>query len=201
MVVVDRFSKMAHFIPCEKTDDASHVAYLYFKEVVKLHGIPRSIVSDRDTKFLSHFWRCLWRLLGTKLLYSTSHHPQTNGQTEVTNKTLATLLRSLVSKSIKDWDLKLPHAEFAYNRTPSFATAHSPFESCYGSNPLTPLELIPLPLESRVSYEAEERAKEMKKLHQQIRAKIEKTNEMYKARANKHRKALTFKPGDLVFYT
>ena len=199
MVVVDRFSKMAHFIPCEKTDDASYIAHLYLKEVVKLHGIPKSIVSDRDTKFLSHFWRCLWRLLGTKLLYSTSHHPQTDGQTEVTNKTLATLLRSLVSKNIKEWDLKLPHAEFAYNRTPSFATAHSPFESCYGINPLTPLELTPLPLESRVSYEAEERAKEMKKLHEEIRAKIEKTNEMYKARANKHRKAITFKPGDLVW--
>ena len=199
MVVVDRFSKMAHFIPCEKTDDATHIAHLYFKEVVKLHGIPKSIVSDRDTKFLSHFWRCLWRLLGTKLLYSTSHHPQTDGQTEVTNKTLTTLLRSLVSKSVKEWDLKLPHAEFAYNSTPSFATAHSPFESCYGINPLTPLELIPLPLESRVSYEAEEKAKEMKKLHQEIRAKIEKTNEMYKARANKHRKAITFKPGDLVW--
>jgi len=165
MVVVDCFPKMAHFIPYEKTDDASHIAHLYLKEGVKLHGIPKSIVSDRDTKFLSQFWRCLWRVLGTKLLYTTSHHPQTNCQTEVTNKTLATLLRSLLSKSIKECDLKLPHAEFAYNRTPSFATSHSPFESCYGINPLTLLEVIPLLLESKVSYDAEERAKDMKKLH------------------------------------
>jgi len=165
LVLVDRFSKKAHFIPCEKADDASHIAHLYFKEVVKLHGIPKSIVSDWDTKFLSHFWRCLWRLLGTKLLYSTSHHPKKDGQTKVTNKTLATLLRSLVSKSIKEWDLKLPRAEFAYNCTPSFAMTHSPFESCYRVNPLTPLELIPFPLESRVSYEGEEKVREMKKLH------------------------------------
>jgi len=102
MVVVDYLSKTTHFIPFEKIDDASRVAYLYSKEVVKLHGIPRSIVSDRDTKFLSHFWRCLWWLLGTKLLYNTSHNPQIDGQIEVTNKTLATLLRRLVSKTIKD---------------------------------------------------------------------------------------------------
>src|SRR4029079_8283196 len=185
MVVVDRFSKMAHFVACQKTDDATHIAHLYFKEIVRLHGIPRSIVSDRDTKFLSHFWRVLWKLLGTKLLFSTSHHPQTDGQTEVTNKTLITLLRSMVSKSLKDWDLKLPHAEFAYNRAPSYATGCSPFYTCYGVNPLSPIELIPLPLESRVSLEAETKAKEIKKLHEQIKAKIEKTNELYKAKANK----------------
>jgi len=125
MVVMDCFLKMAHFIPCEKTNDATYIAHLYIKEVVKLHGIPKSIVSDRDTKFPCHFWRCLWRLFGTKLLYSTSHHPQTDGQTEVTNKTIATLLRSLVSKSVKEWDLILLHAEFTYNRTLSFATSHS----------------------------------------------------------------------------
>jgi len=122
-----------------------------------------------------------------------------DGQTEVTNKNLATLLISLMSKSIQELDLKLPHVEFAYNCTRSFATNHSLFESCYGINPLTPLEFIPLPLESRVNYEAEEKVREMKKLQQQIRAKIEKTNEMYKARANKHRKAITFKPRDLLW--
>ena len=121
-VVVDRFSKMAHFIACNKTDDALNVANLFFREIVRLHGIPRTIVSDRDTKFLSHFWRTLWGKIGTKLLFSTTSHPQTDGQTEVVNRVLSTLLWAIIRKNLKTWEECLPHIEFAYNRSVQSAT-------------------------------------------------------------------------------
>jgi hypothetical protein len=116
-VVVDRFSKMAHFIPCQKTSDATHVENLFFKEVVRLNGLPRSIVSNRDTKFMGHFWRNLWKKLGTNLSFSSTYHPQKNGQTKVVNQSLGNLLRSLVSEHHSQWDQILPQAEFSYNES------------------------------------------------------------------------------------
>ncbi|KAL4378048.1 hypothetical protein GQ457_02G026300 [Hibiscus cannabinus] len=150
-VVVDRFSKMAHFIPCHKTDDVVNVANLFFRDIVRIHGIPKSIVSDRDVKFLSHFWKTLWCKLGTKLMFSTTCHPQTDGQTEVVNRVLSTLLRSIIKKNIKTWEDCLPHVEFAYNHSVHSATKMSPFEVVYGFNPITPLDLLPLPREQLIS--------------------------------------------------
>jgi hypothetical protein len=198
-VVVDRFSKMTHFISCHKTDDATHIADLFFREIVRLHGVPRSIVSDHDVKFLSYFWKVLWGKLGTKLLFSTTCHPQTDGQTEVVSRTLSTLLRTIIQKNLKNWEDCLPFIEFAYNRSVHSTTDFSPFEIVYGFNPLTPLDLLPLPVNERTSLDGQKKAEMVKKLHESVRQHIEKKNEQYANKANKGRRQVIFEPGDWVW--
>ncbi|KAG7595376.1 Reverse transcriptase domain [Arabidopsis thaliana x Arabidopsis arenosa] len=159
-VVVDRFSKMAHFMPCKKTTGAVNVSSLIFREIYRLHGLPSSIVSDRDTRFLCHFWRSLWKLLRTSLDMSTTYHPQTDGQTEVTNRALGNLLHFLVGDNIKSWDTKLGKAEFAHNHAVNRSIGMSPFPIVYGVVP-HPLDLSPLPDQTRIHGQAAEFVEEL----------------------------------------
>jgi len=100
LVVMDRFSKMAHFLPCSRTFDASRVAKIFFDGVVKLHGLPKTIVSDSDVKFISYFWKTLWHMLDKKLKFSNAFHSQTDGQTRVINRSLGNTLCTLVDVHI-----------------------------------------------------------------------------------------------------
>ena len=106
-------------------------------------------------------------------MFFTSSRPQIDGQTEVINRTLSTLLRAIIKKNLNSWEECLPHVEFAYNRTVHSATQFSPFEVVYGFNPLTPLDLIPLPLSEHANLDGAKKAEIIKTLHERVRANIE----------------------------
>uniref|UniRef100_A0A2N9HV25 RNA-directed DNA polymerase n=1 Tax=Fagus sylvatica TaxID=28930 RepID=A0A2N9HV25_FAGSY len=171
----------------------------YFWDVYKLHGLPMSIVSDRDSKFLGHFWRTLWKKVGTTLDYNTTFHPQTDGQTKVTNRSLGNLLRCLIGDHPKEWEEILPIAEFAFNSSINRSTQHSPFEVVYGSKPASVLDLVPLPIPKKVHPKAEEFATILQQVHQQVKLKLEAANAKYKVTADQHRKQVIFEVGDLVW--
>ena len=144
-VVTDRFSKMTHFLPCSRSTYASHMAKLFFKEIVRLHGLSTTIVFNRDVKFGSYFLKTLWNLFGTTLKHFYVFHPQIDGQIKIVNDSLGDFLRCLVGDKFGNWDLILPHAEFTYNNSVNRSTDKSPFEIVHSLSPYQPIDFLPLP--------------------------------------------------------
>ena len=138
-VIIDRLTKVAYFIPVKTTYAGNKLAELYMARIVCLHGVPKSIVSDRGSQFTSRFWESLHEALGTKLNFSTAYHPQTDGQTERVNQILEDMLRACALDYGKSWDKNLPYAEFSYNNSYQASLKMSPFEALYGRQCRTPL--------------------------------------------------------------
>ncbi|KAI5348129.1 hypothetical protein L3X38_001016 [Prunus dulcis] len=137
-VIVDRLTKSAHFLPIKETYSLSKLAKLFVDEIVRLHGAPASIVSDRDARFMSHFWKCLQEALGTKLRLQEVH-PQTDGQSERTIQTLEVMLRACVLQLKDNWDTHLALVEFGYNNSYHSSIEMAPYEALYGRQCRTPI--------------------------------------------------------------
>ncbi|GKE17004.1 putative reverse transcriptase domain-containing protein [Tanacetum coccineum] len=138
-VIVDRLTKSAHFIPMNEKYKMEKLTRLYLKEIVCRHGVPVSIISDRDPRFASRFWRSLQKSLGTNLDMSTAYHPETDGQSERTIQTLEDMLRACVIDFGSGWDKHLPLAEFSYNNSYHASIKAAPFEALYGRKCRSPV--------------------------------------------------------------
>ncbi|KAK8940812.1 hypothetical protein KSP39_PZI010806 [Platanthera zijinensis] len=141
-VIVDRLTKVSHFLPMRKDDPVEKLAKLYVDSIVRLHGVPHSIVSDRDGRFTSNDWRLVHQMLGSKLKFSTTFHPQTDGQTERVNRTLKDMLRMCTLDFGKRWEDHLYLVEFAYNNSYQASIQMAPFEALYGRKCRTPLSWL-----------------------------------------------------------
>jgi transposase InsO family protein len=139
MVVVDKLTKAAHFIPLKTTHRVVDVPDIFLKEVARLHGIPKTIVSDRDPKFTSNFWRGLFKGFGTNLNFSTTYHHESDGQTERVNRVIKDMMRMYVMDKPSMWEDYLHLVEFAYNNGYHTSLKMSPFKSLYGIKCNTPV--------------------------------------------------------------
>ena len=131
-VIVDRLTKVAHFLPVKTTYTGPQLAALYMERIVCVHGVPKRTVSDRGTQFRSYFWWQVYSSLRTKLNFSTTYHPQTDGQTERINQILEDMLRACALQYGTSWDKSLPYAEFSYNNSYQMSLKMAPIEALYG---------------------------------------------------------------------
>ncbi|GJZ58886.1 hypothetical protein Tco_0614702 [Tanacetum coccineum] len=194
-VIVDRLTKSAHFLPMKETDSTEKLTRLYMKEIVARHGIPVSIISDRDSHFTSRVWQSLHKALGTQLDLSTAYHPQTDGQSERTIQTLEDMLRACVIDFGNGWDRHLPLVEFSYNNSYHTSIKATPFETLYGRKCCSPVcwaEVGEAQLTGpKINHETTEKIFK-------IKDRMQAARDRQKSYADKRRKPLEFEVGDKV---
>ena len=194
-MVVDQFTKMAHFVPTTEKTTVEGLARLFRDNVWRLHGLPKSIISDRGPQFAAGLMRELNKMLGIKTKLSMAFHPQTNGQTERMNQELEQYLRMFINHWQDHWLEWLGTAEFAYNNKTHTGTKVSPFEANSGQNPRMGFKL-----RKKGKFEGAERfAKRIKEVQEEAKAALGKAQEDMRRYANRHRgEAVGYKVGDLV---
>lgn len=201
LVFVDRFTKRAHFAATRTDASALDTARLFLHNVVRLHGMPTSIISDRDRRFTSRFWQELMKLLDTNVKLTTAYHPQANGQAERTNRTLIQTLRFYVNHRQDDWDLHLDGAEYAYNDTEHESTHMTPFYADLGRHPRTPGILV-VQHDPRMITNVEGSAEMVERLQEitaEVKAALGEAQLTQQHYANQKRRGETFEVGERVF--
>jgi len=186
-VVVDRLSKMRHFVPCKTTIDARGLAEMFLKEVVRLHGLPRTVISYRGPQFAAVFWERLCERLGVDRRLSMAFHPQTDGQTERMNASMEQYLRIFTSHQQDDWVQWLPLAEFAANNGTSETTKCSAFFAVTGVDPRMSFEeMAEDPRDSRAT-DADQVQLRMHQVHEHLRVEMRRSQDIMEEGANKKR--------------
>ncbi len=198
VVFVCKFTKLVHFVPCLTAVSAPQLAQIFMRTIVRQHGLPEGIISDRDPRFTAHFWRAFWAHMGTTLLMGTAYHPQTDGQTERANRTLETMLRARVNFQQTDWDEHLTAAELACNNAVSPTTGFSPFFLCFGRHARMPLDAALAPLAAPDNPAAHDTLQRWKDALAQARTNTSAAQQRQSYYADQHRRSATFAVGDRV---
>nr|CAD40062.3 OSJNBa0085C10.14 [Oryza sativa Japonica Group] len=195
-VIVDRLTKVAHFIPVRTTYSGSRLAELYMARIVCLHGVPKKIVSDRGSQFTSKFWKKLQEEMGSKLNFSTAYHPQTDEQTERVNQILEDMLRACALDFNRSWDKILPYAEFSYNNSYQASLQMAPYEALYGRKGRTPLLWDQTGERQVFGTDILREAEEKVKI---IQERLRVAQSRHKSYADNRRRDLSFEEGDHVY--
>ncbi|WOG99882.1 hypothetical protein DCAR_0519238 [Daucus carota subsp. sativus] len=195
-IIVDRLTKSAHFLPISWGCTLDHLAQRYVNEIVRLHGVPISIVSDRDPRFTSRFWKSLQEAMGTRLNFSTAFHPQTDGQSERTIQTLEEMLRACVIEFKGSWDEYIALMEFAYNNHFHSSIGMAPYEALYGRKCRSPLYWDK---EGTIILEGPELVQNAVDKVNIVKAKLKATQDRQKSYVDQNRREMEYQVGDKVF--